>query len=77
MVMRIWHAVRGEGSVIVPEPGVLPSPGEWGPSSAFSPDSESTLHSPCWGGRAGGEELGWWRDAGRREIMEARLLDCL
>ncbi len=32
---------RAPSSVIVPEPGVLPSPGERGPSSAFGPDPKA------------------------------------
>ncbi len=44
---------RAPSSVIVPEPGVLPSPGERGPSSAFSPDPES---SPL---PHAGVETGW------------------
>ncbi len=67
---------RAPSSVIVPEPGVLPSPGERGPSSAYGPDPEAPPYPVLGWKRTGGEELGWWRDSGRREIMEVRLLDC-
>ncbi len=34
---------RAPSSVVVPEPGVLPSPRERGPSSAFGPDPKLPL----------------------------------
>ncbi len=41
-VFGVLSEERAPSSVIVPEPGVLPSPRERGPSSAFSPDPESS-----------------------------------
>ncbi len=38
---------RAPSSVIVPEPGVLPSPGERGPSSAFGPADRSRTALRC------------------------------
>ncbi len=70
---------RAPSSVLFPSPGYSPT-GERGPSSACSPDPECPpeCSSLCWD-RNGpeGEESGWWRDAGRREIMKVKLLDYL
>ncbi len=41
-VFSVLSEERAPSSIIVPEPGVLPSPGERGPSLAFSPDPESS-----------------------------------
>ncbi len=64
--MRIWRAVRGEGSELgsSSEPGVLPSPRERGPSSAFGPDPKAP-HPLLGCNRTGSVALGWWRDSGR------------
>ncbi len=40
-VFGVLSEKRAQSSVIAPEPGVLPSPGERGLTSAFSPDPES------------------------------------
>ncbi len=58
--MRIWRAVRGEGS----ELGIWPGP-------------KSSPYPLVGCKRTGSVELGWWRDSGRLEIMEVRLLDYL
>ncbi len=76
-VFGVLSEERAPSLVIVPEPGVLPWPGERGPSSPFSPDPEAPSFPMLGRKRAGSEELGWWRDAGTREIMEVRLLDYL
>ncbi len=73
-VFGVLSEERAPSSVVVPEPGVLPSPRERGPSSAFGPDPKLPLPG-C--KRTGSEELGWWRDSGRLEIMEVRLLGYL
>ncbi len=52
-IFGVLSEERAPSSVIVPSPGVLPSPGERGPSSAFSPDPES---SPL---RHAGVETDW------------------
>ncbi len=77
--MRIWRAVRGEGSELGNRSRArgTPSPGERGPSSAFSPNPEAPPYPVLGWKRTGGEELGWWRDSGRREIMKVRLLGYL
>jgi len=67
---------RAPSSVVVPEPGVLPSPRERGPSSAFGPDPKAP-HPLLGCNRTGSVALGWWRDSGRLEIMEVRLLGYL
>ncbi len=76
-VFGVLSEERAPSSVIVPEPGVLPSPGERGPSSAFGPDPEAPPYPLLGWKRTGSEELGWWKDSGRREIMEVRVLDYL
>ncbi len=51
-VFGVLSEERAPSSVIVPEPGVLPWPGERGPSSPFSPDPKAP---PPYAG----EETGW------------------
>ncbi len=79
-IFGVLSEERAPSSVIIPEPEVLPPTGERGPSSACSPNPECSprVLIPVLGWkRAEGEETGWWRNAGRREIMKVRLLDYL
>ncbi len=56
------------GVFLLPAPS--PSPPPPFPNSPMPPRNPHQLFSLS-------EELGWWRDSGRREIMEVRLLDYL
>ncbi len=46
-IFGVLSEERAPSSVIVPEPGVLPWPGERGPSSPFSPDPEAPPNAYC------------------------------
>ncbi len=61
MLFGVLSEERAPSSVVVPEPGVLPSPRERGPSSAFGPDPKAPP-TPCWG--VDGLEVWSWGGGG-------------
>ncbi len=78
--MRIWRAVRGEGSELGSSSRARGTPlaGERGPSSAFGPDPKAPPLPLAGVKRTGSEELGWWRDFWKtREINGGKAADYL
>ncbi len=77
--MRIWRAVRGEGSELGSSSRARGTPLARGEGSELGiwPGPKSSPLPPAGVKQTGSEELGWWRDSGRLEIMEVRLLGYL
>ncbi len=77
--MHIWRAVRGEGSELGSSSRARGTPLAQGEGSELGiwPGPKSSPYPLLGCKRTGSVELGWWRDSGRLEIMEVRLLDYL
>ncbi len=76
--MRIWRAVRGEGSELGSSSRARGAPLAQGEGSELGIGPDPKLPHPLLGcNRTGSVALGWWRASGRLEIMEVRLLDYL
>ncbi len=76
--MRIWRAVRGEGSELGSSSRARGTPLAQGEGSELGIGPDPKAPPPLLGcNRTGSVALGWWRDSGRLEIMEVRLLDYL
>ncbi len=76
--MRIWRAVRGEGSELGSSSRARGTPLAQGEGSELGIGPDPKAPRPLLGcNRTGSVALGWWRDSGRLEIMEIRLLDYL